>query len=120
MVLYERIFLCLIHFTSQREDHMVNLKVTSLLDLAVKPLNSSATEPPYTRSFSGPQLLSILEKPLVLDLPACSVAVEQGVNEVTNASAVCSDSLERDGLIFQKMRSRKQFPYNKRNNVYGI
>ena len=98
---------------------MVNLKATSLLDLAVKPLASSATEPPYTRSFSGPQLLSILEEPLVLDLPASSVAVERSVKEVTSASAVCADSVERDGLIFLKMNSRKQFPLVKRNNVYN-
>ena len=102
----------------QREDHRVNLKATSLQELAVKPLASSATEPPYTRSFSGPQLRAILDEPLLLDLPACSVAVERAVKEVTSASAVCADSLERDGIIFQKMRSRKQFPLNNRNKVY--
>ena len=45
---------------------------------------------------------------LQLNLPACSVAVERGVKDVTLAAAVCADSKERDGLIFQRIASRKK------------
>ena len=84
------------------------------------PLASAATEPPTTCSLSGPKLLQFLDHPLQLDLPACSVAVERGVKEVTLAADVCADSKERDGLVFQKIASREKYKYENRNKVYGL
>ena len=86
-------------------------------ELNVMPVESAGTEPVYTRTFSGPQLLSMEEEPLQLNLPATSVAVERTVKDVTKAAAICSDSKERDGLIFQFAESRKKVPYDKRNKV---
>ena len=95
------------------------MKATSLETLTVKPLASATTEPPMTRSLSGPKLLEFLEQPLRCELPACSVAVERGVKEVTQAAAVCADGEERDGLVFQKIISREKYKLEYRNNVYG-
>ena len=86
-------------------------------ELNVMPVESAVTEPVHTRTFSGPQLLSMEEEPLQLNLPATSVAVERAVKDVTKAAAICSDSKERDGLIFQFAESRKKVPYDKRNKV---
>ena len=104
----------------KREHHQVNMNATSLETLNINPLTSSLTEPPTTRSLSGPDLLKFLEQPLQLDLPACSVAVERGVKEVTEAAIVCVDSEERDGLVFQKIASRDMFNIKDKNNVYGV
>ena len=94
------------------------MKATSLETLTVNPLASAATEPPITRSLSGPKLLEFLLQPLQCDLPACSIAVERGVKEVTQAAAVCADGEERDGLVFQKIISREKYKLDYRNNVY--
>ena len=52
------------------------MKATQLKDLCLSPIMEAGTEPPLTRSLAGPMLMSLKEKPLELDLPACSVAVE--------------------------------------------
>ena len=49
---------------------------------------------PCTRSLSGAQLLALEEEPLQLRVPACSVAVERGVKDVTEAAMLASDSKE--------------------------
>ena len=102
----------------KREHHQVNMNATSLETLNINPLTSALTEPPTTRSLSGPDLLKFLEQPLQLDLPACSVAVERGVKEVTETDS--ADSEERDGLVFQKIASRDMFNIKDKNNVYGV
>ena len=94
------------------------MNATSLQNLNAVPVELACTEPPITRSLSGPRLLSLEEAPLELNLPACSVAVERGVKDVTEAAQVCSDSKERDGVIFQKFASRKKNPYKNRNKVF--
>ena len=83
------------------------------------PLENAETEPPLTRSLSGPQLLAFLKNPLKTLLPGNSVAVERGVRDVTLAAAACSDGKERDGLVFQKKASREKNPLAMRNRVYG-
>ena len=90
-----------------------------LEDLNMTPLEKAETEPPLTSSLSGPQLLSLEQNPLKTSLPGNSVAVERGVRDVTLAAAVCCDSKERDGLIFQKKASREKNPRAFRNRVYG-
>ena len=95
------------------------MDATCLADLNVTPLENAETEPPLTRSLSGPQLLALVKSPLKTSLPGNSVAVERGVRDVTLASAVCCDSKERDGLIFQKKASRERNPRAFRNRVYG-
>ena len=104
---------------SQREDHEVNLDALTLQTLNIIPLSEARTEPPVTRGLSGPQLLSLKESPLKLNLPGNTVSVERGVKDVTGAASVCADSKERDGVIFQKITSRKKHPLARRNRVYG-
>ena len=95
----------------------MNMAAKSLEDLNVLPVALAMTEPVYTKALFGPKLLSLEKVPLQLNLPACSVAVERGVMDVTQAAAICSDSRERDGLIFQHVISRKKTSYAKRNRV---
>ena len=95
------------------------MEASCLADLNVTPLENAKTEPPLTRSLSGPQLLAFLKNPLKTSLPGNSVAVERGVRDVTLAAAACSDGKERDGLIFQKKASREKNPRALRNRVYG-
>ena len=95
------------------------MRATSLETLNLKPLSCLATEPPVTRSLSGPGLQCFLTTPMKLDLPGTSVAVERGVKDVTEAETLCVDSVERDGAVFHKMTSRKQAPLERRNNAYG-
>ena len=97
----------------------MDLTANCLENLNVTPLEDTMTEPPMTRSMSGSQLLAFEHCPLKTSLPGNSVAVERGVRDVTLASAVCSDSKERDGLIFQKKASREKNPLSSRNRVYG-
>ena len=111
--------LSLLQFFPQREDYQINMAATNLETLNLKPLASAATEPPVTRSLSGPMLLALKETPLVLDLPATSVAVERGVKDVTEVATLCVDSLERDGAVFQKVSSRKMYPLERRNKTSG-
>ena len=94
------------------------MKATQLKDLCLSPIMEAGTEPSLTRSLAGPMLMSLKEKPLELDLPAGSVAVERGVKEVTEASIVCTDKVERDGLIFQKISARQKNPYKNRNRMW--
>lgn len=85
-----------------------------------KGVREAETEPPCTRSLSGAQLLALEEAPLQLRVPACSVAVERGVKDVTEAAMLATDSKERDGIVFNKLSSRKKVPYDKRNKVWGL
>ena len=97
----------------------MNPDATSLQTLNLTPLSEARTEPPVTRGLSGPQVLAFEQSPLKLNLPGNSVSVERGVKDVTGAATVCADPKERDGVIFQKMISRKKHPIEKRNCVYG-
>ena len=97
----------------------MNLDALTLQTLNIIPLSEARTEPPVTRGLSGPQLLSLQESPLKLNLPGNTVSVERGVKDVTGAALVCADSKERDGVIFQKITSRKKHPRARRNRVYG-
>lgn len=101
----------------QRSDHKVDMEARCLAELNVVPVEAAVTEPVYTRSMKGTELLSLKEVPLKLSLPATSVAVERAVKDVTQAAAACSSSRERDGLIFQLAESREKVPYKSRNKV---
>ena len=96
------------------------MRATSLETLNIKGVREAVTEPPCTRSLSGPQLLALQERPLQLMLPACSVAVERGVKDVTEVALLATDCKERDGIVFQKLASRKKNPLERRNRVWGI
>ena len=96
------------------------MKALRLQELNVNHISGAITEPPYTRSISGPQLLAIKADPLELDLPACSVAVERGVKDVTGATAVSADRLLRYSIVFQKMKSQVKFAIEQRNKSYGL
>lgn len=96
------------------------MAATNLKTLNVVGLEGSVTEPPCTRTLSGTQLLALQEEPLELRVPACSVAVERGVKDVTEAALAATDARERDGLVFQKLYSRKKVPYKNRNKVWGV
>ena len=96
------------------------MAATSLETLNFKSVKEAVTEPPCTRTFTGPQLLALKEEPLKLRLPSCSVAVERGVKDVTEAVLMATDSKERDGIVFNKLSSRKKMPYRNRNIVWGV
>ena len=96
------------------------MRATSLEALNVQGVREAVTEPPCTRTLSGAQLLALKEEPLQLGLPACSVAVERGVKDVTEAALLATDSRERDGIVFQKIASRKKNPGSNRNKVWGL
>ena len=104
----------------QRGDHQINLKATKVQSLNQSHVSQAITEPPTTRGLTGSQLLAFLEEPLELNLPACSVAVERGVKDVTEAALKCTDSDERDGIIFQKIQARNKNPYKNRNKVKAL
>ena len=104
----------------QRTDHEINMSATSLQTLNMMGVKGAMTEPPCTKTLSGPQLLALKEEPLQVRLPACSVAVERGVKDVTEAALVATDARERDGIVFQKLASRKRLPYSTRNKVWGV
>ena len=91
----------------------------SLETLNSMGIQDAVTEPPITWALSGSQLLDLRERPLQIRLPGCSVAVERGVKDVTEAALLATDSLERDGIVFQKMESRKKYPLRNRNKVKG-
>ena len=95
------------------------MAASNLKTLNVKGLEGSVTEPPCTRALSGTQLLALQEEPLELRVPACSVAVERAVKDVTEAALAATDPKERDGLVFQKLASRKKVKYQNRNKVWG-
>ena len=96
------------------------MSATSLQTLNTMGLKEAVTEPPCTRTLSGPQLLALKEEPLEVRVPACSVAVERGVKDVTEAALVATDARDRDGIVFQKLASRKKMPYSNRNKVWGV
>ena len=85
----------------------------------VNPLSTATTEPPLTRHLSGPKLMALMDTPLQVNLPVMSVAVERKVKEVTRASKKNSNSLERDGIVFQTVAARAKNPYQNRNRVNG-
>ena len=96
------------------------MRATTLETLNSVSVKEAVTEPPFTRYLSGPKLMAFHQTPLKLSLPACSVAVERGVKDVTEAALVCTDSRERDGLVFQKSKSREKNPLTRRNKVWGV
>ena len=96
------------------------MSATSLQTLNTMGVKGAVSEPPCTRTLSGPQLLALKEEPLEVRVPACSVAVERGVKDVTEAALVATDARERDGIVFQKLASRKKMPLSNRNKVWGV
>ena len=76
----------------KREDHQVNMAALSIQTLNKKPINLAETEPPATKGLSGFELMALKDQPLLLDLPANSVAVERGIKDITKAANVCCDS----------------------------
>ena len=104
----------------QRGDHQINLQATNIQSLNLAHISQAITEPPTTRGLTGSQLSAFREEPIQLNLPACSVAVERGVKDVTEAALKCTDSDQRDGIIFQKIEARKKNPYKNRNKVKAV
>ena len=64
-------------------------------------------EPPLTRNLSFNELKSISEAPLILKHPCHNQNVERHVKMVTEASSSVFTFNRRDGLIRQKVKSRK-------------
>ena len=60
------------------------MSASCLEDLNITPLVEAKTEPPLTRSMSGPQLLSLEQNPFKTSLPGNSVALlrRRGVRDV--------------------------------------
>ena len=86
------------------------MSITTLETLNYVSVKDAVTEPPFTRNVFGPKLMAFNQRHLELSLPACSVAVERGVKDVTEAALVCTDRRERDSLVFQKAMSCEKNP----------
>ena len=56
----------------------------------------------------------------MLDLPACDVAVERGVKETAAAAAICTNTVERDVLIFLKISARERSSPSKIEIGFGV
>ena len=84
----------------KQNHHKINMDALSLETLNAMGIQEAVTEPPITQALSGSQLLDLRERPLQIRLPGCSVAVERGVKDVTEAALLATDSLERDGIVF--------------------
>ena len=64
-------------------------------------------EPPLTMGIADEELQEFITTPLLTRLPCHNQAVERHVKLVTEASASVSSFERRDGLIRQKIKSRK-------------
>ena len=47
------------------------------------------------------------------------MAVERDMKDVIEVVLLATESLKRDGIVFLKMESRKEYPLKKRNKVKG-
>ena len=64
-------------------------------------------EPPLTQDLSNEMLKEIVTSPLSFHHPCHSQAVERHIRRVSEASGLVSTFARRDGLIRQRIRSRK-------------
>ena len=69
--------------------------------------DDSVEEPPAIRSMNEDQIKSVINVPLVLKHPCHNQNVERHVKLVTEASSSVCSFERRDGMIRQKIRSRK-------------
>lgn len=69
--------------------------------------DNTIEEPPLTRDLSTDELEDVIENPLIFGHPCHNQAVERHVKLVTEASATVTTFERRDGLIRQRIRSRK-------------
>ena len=84
----------------------INIKAKAyykLIDLD----DQDVTEPPAVSHLSNEHLQSIYGKKLELKIPCHNQAVERHIKVVTEASMLVSGFERRDGLIRQKLKSRK-------------
>ena len=86
----------------------------SLADISV-----ANTEPPLTQSLTEVELKGVIDDPYIVDLPCHTVAVERGVKETTGAALKSADPLQRDGINFQIMESRKKNKMTVTKKVLG-
>ena len=77
---------------------MVSLKIDAI------------SEPPYTMDMTVEQVETFIQEPLDLNHPCHNQAVERHVKLVTEASAAVSNFSRRDGMIRQKIKSRRLMP----------
>ena len=78
----------------------INFNATSLYDLTTSSLSSAESEPPVTLKMTDKELKEIIEKPLCLNLPCSTVAVERGVKITSAATKVSSNPVLQDGYSF--------------------
>ena len=84
-----------INFMAKSYHKMVNMNLPDI------------TEPPATRLLSNEAINSLRLTPLRLDHPCHNQAVERHVKLVTEASAAAATFERRDGIIRQRIHSRK-------------
>ena len=83
-------------------------------------LNSpDVTEPPATKQYRNDEIEIIRNVPLVLKHPCHNQAVERHVKLVTEASSAVAGFERRDGLIRQKIKSRKLMKCSNRKNQFN-
>ena len=88
-------------------DYRVNINATCLSDLNIIPLSEAKFEPAVTRCLSDSEIMSILNKPLIIKLPVSSVAVERAVKDTTRAAVLAGSVEEVNGVIQSTILSRK-------------
>jgi hypothetical protein len=88
------------------------MSATSLQSLNTMWLKEAVTEPPCTRTLSGPQLLALREEPLEVRVPACSVAVERGViaSQAVSCYCFCFNVCPCNLLLMFKSKSKEYYP----------
>ena len=93
----------------------LNFEATSLYNLVVTPLEDASTEPPVTIGMSEEQLDDFQLRPLNLNLPCSTVAVERAVKTTTAASKVSSDPVLQDGYSFMAKSAIERNSISTRN-----
>ena len=70
-------------------------------------MSEAKFEPAVTRCLSDSEIMSILNKPLIIKLPVSSVAVERAVKDTTRAAVLAGSVEEVNGVIQSTILSRK-------------
>ena len=89
----------------------INRFASSLSELNISPLCNALHQPPPIKSLSDSELQMLIAKPLEIQLPITSVAVERGVKDTTRAALHCGTVEARNGFVQNTIRARQNKYY---------
>ena len=89
------------------ESYEINPYASCLSDLNISPLCNAAHQPPPLKTLSDSEIQMLLGKPLEIQLPITSVAVERGVKDTTRAALHCGTVEARNGFVHNTIRARQ-------------